>query len=344
MRALHNSLIGLTFLGLIAGCNPGGGGSAGGGKTQGPAPKLGAGQGDDQVLAVIDDTAITVGDFKQRMNRQSPYIRARYNTPQKKKEFLDNMIRFELQAKAAADRGLDKNPDVIRTMKQVMIQKLTKEIFESKLKPEDITEAEIEQYYQDHERDYNKPEMVRASHIFFKVADVNDAAAVAAARRRARDALRELKGRKELASAFSELAKKYSEDPRTRNRGGDLGYFAKVEEGGTQEKAVSDAAFALKKVNDLSGVVRGKGGFHILRLTAKRKAIAKTLEQVKPSIRSRIYRRQRRQLFKDYIEDLRSKATIEIDEAALEKIEIEGATAPPRRPRRPPAAAPAQKQ
>jgi len=336
MRAVHNPLIVLAILSLFAGCQ-GGGKTDGDTATKGPAPKLGSGEGDAKVLAVIDDQGVTVKDFKDRMNRQSPYIRARYNTPQKKKEFLDNMIRFELQAREASRRGLDEHPDVVRTMKQVMIQKLTKEIFESKLKPDDIQETEIEQYYKDHERDYNKPEMVRASHIFFKVADFKDAKAKAAAKKKANDALRQLRGKKSKPEVFSELAKKLSEDPRTKNRGGDLGYFARAEDGGTQEKPVADAAFALAKVNDLSGIIEGKGGFHILRLTAKRKAIEKTLDQVKPTIRSTLYRKKRKQMFKDFIEDLRGKANIQIDEALLGAIEIEGVKGPkpagPRPPR-----------
>ena len=327
MSVIRNPLIGFAILALLAGCQ-GGGKTDGGKAASGPTPKLGSGEGEKKVVAVIDDQAVTIEDFKERMNRQSPYIRARYNTPQKKMEFLDNMIRFELQAREAARRGLDEHPDVTRTMKQVMIQKLTKEIFESKLKPEDIQDTEIDQYYKDHERDYNKPEMVRASHLFFKVADMGDAKAKAAAMKKANDALRQLKGKQSKPEVFSELAKQLSEDPRTKNRGGDLGYFARAEDGGTQEKAVADATFALEKVNDTSGIVEGKGGLHILRLTAKRKAIEKTLDQVKPTIRSTLYRKQRKEMFKNFIEDLRGKANVQIDEALLGTIEIEGVKGP----------------
>ena len=52
-------------------------------------------------LAKIDDVTITLGEFQERINRQSPYIRARYTSLEQKKEFLDSLVRFEVLAKEA---------------------------------------------------------------------------------------------------------------------------------------------------------------------------------------------------------------------------------------------------
>src|SRR4051812_437405 len=53
-------------------------------------------KGSTEVLAKIDDVIITVGDFQNRINQQSPYVRARYTSLERKKEFLDNLVRFEV--------------------------------------------------------------------------------------------------------------------------------------------------------------------------------------------------------------------------------------------------------
>src|SRR5512138_864224 len=98
-------------------------------------------------LAKIDDVTITLGEFQERINRQSPYIRARYTSLEQKKEFLDSLIRFEVLAKEAARRGLDKDPEVVRTMKQVMIQKLMRDEFDVKITADTITDAEMKSYY-----------------------------------------------------------------------------------------------------------------------------------------------------------------------------------------------------
>src|SRR3954447_7735780 len=47
----------------------------------------------NQVLAKIGDTSITLGDFADRLGNQSPYLRARYGSPERRREFLDNMVR-----------------------------------------------------------------------------------------------------------------------------------------------------------------------------------------------------------------------------------------------------------
>ena len=71
---------------------------------------LSAEQG-EQVLAKVGDTTITVKEFADRLASQSPYLRARYNSAERRKEFLDNMVRFELLAIEARKRGLHEQPE-----------------------------------------------------------------------------------------------------------------------------------------------------------------------------------------------------------------------------------------
>ena len=105
-----------------------------------PAPRAPAGpaQTSEELktpIAKVDDVTITLGEFQDRINRQSPYVRQRYTSLEQKKEFLDSLIRFEVLAKEAERRGFDKDPEVIRTMKQVMIQKLMRDEFDAKVDP-----------------------------------------------------------------------------------------------------------------------------------------------------------------------------------------------------------------
>ena len=74
----------------------------------GPGGPAGPAQSPDELsapLARIDDVTITLGELQERINRQSPYIRARYTSLEQKKEFLDSLIRLEVLAKEAARRG-----------------------------------------------------------------------------------------------------------------------------------------------------------------------------------------------------------------------------------------------
>src|SRR5215510_2808374 len=120
------------------------------------------------VLAKIDDVTITLGEFQERINRQSPYIRARYTSLEQKKDFLDSLIRFEVLAKEAYRRGIDKDPEVVRTMKQVMIQKLMRDEFDARVTADAIPDAEMKAYYDANVAEYIKPEEVRVSAIIVK--------------------------------------------------------------------------------------------------------------------------------------------------------------------------------
>ena len=206
-----------------------------------------------QIVVKVGDNVITVGDVQERINKQSPFIRARYTTVEKKKEFLDNLVRFEVMAAEAQKRGYDKDPEVQRVMKQQMISKFLQKDFESKLKVEDVPEADVEKYYNDHPDEFNKKDEVRVSEILVK-----DKA-------KAEKVYAEAKAQPKTAGAdqkgFRDLVTKYSEDEDSKTRGGDLTFFNK--DSTTYPKAIIDASFKLSEVGDVSPPVKtdkGLGG------------------------------------------------------------------------------------
>src|SRR5262249_44725279 len=157
-------------LGLgLAACSRGGESGGTRPKKSEPTPLKGQSAGDlKNVVAKIDDVTITVGDFQERLNQQSPYIRARYTSLERKKEFLDNLVRFEVLAKEAQAKGYGSDPEDVDHMKQVMIQKLMKEDIDNRVKLDDIKDDECQKFYQEHNEEYNKPEEVRVSDIMIK--------------------------------------------------------------------------------------------------------------------------------------------------------------------------------
>jgi len=274
--------------------------------------------GSGEVLASVNGINIYMDEYKKRMEKQSPYIRARYNTIEKRKEFLESMVRFELLAQAAIDKGLDKDPDVIRAAKQVMTQKLMQVEFEEKTKREDIPEEQMRTYYDEHKSEYNKAAMRRASHILISIpADANKTL-VKAAQKKANKIFKEAKASKNNPNSFRKLAKEYSEDKATKTHGGDVGYFARTEDGGSRLKEFSDAVFKMGKINDISGPIRTKLGFHIVRLTGKRDKIERSYEQVRTQIQHRLFKENRTKMFDDFISQLNKKAKININEKLLD--------------------------
>jgi peptidyl-prolyl cis-trans isomerase C len=262
-------------------------------------------------LAKVDGVLITVGELQERLNRMSPYIRARYTSLEQKKEFLDSLIRFEVLAKEAERRGFQNDPEVIRTMKQVMIQKLMRDEFEVKLTPDSIGDAEIEKYYDEHVDEFVKPEEVRAAAIIVKSKDQ--------AQRVAKEAGGEAG---QTNKGFRDLVSEYSADDETKLRGGDLRWMAADNK--ELPAPVVQAAFALESTGDVSGVIDdGKGSFWILKQTGRRKAMTRTLDEASQQIRNKLYRERRVEAQKQFIDGLRGKSAIEIDEANLAKVRID---------------------
>jgi hypothetical protein len=76
------------------------------------------------VLARGRGIAVTEADFRAKLAEHSPFARAYDGTMERKKDLLETVIRFELLAKEAEERGLDRDPEVRAALKKVMVQKL----------------------------------------------------------------------------------------------------------------------------------------------------------------------------------------------------------------------------
>ena len=262
------------------------------------------------VLAKVDGVTITVKQLEDNINRQSPYIRARYQSKEQKRVFLDNLIRFEVLAKEAERRGLDKDPEVIQTMKSAMITKLLKDELEKGIKPEDVPEADMKAYFDAHKDEFDKPEEVRVSAVIVKKKAQADEVAKAAK-------TEEGKSNK----GFRDLVARYSTDEETKLRGGDLRYFAR--EATELPKPVIEAAFALEKTGDIAGPIAAGGTFYVIKQTGRRKAVVKTYEQVKRQIQNDLYKDRREDSQKQFVDKLRAGAKVEVFEDNLKKVRVD---------------------
>jgi peptidyl-prolyl cis-trans isomerase C len=273
-----------------------------------------------QTLVKVGDETITLGEFAERLGGQSPYLRARYNSPERRREFLDNMVRFELLALEASKRGFDKSDDVARIRKQMMVQQMMQDLFDKQgVKLSDITDAEIKTYYDNNQSEFQKPAQVRASHIQFK-----DKAS-------AEKVLKELKAKPADMELFRKLAQQYNQDPATKDSYGDLQFFSATKDDaeGTEAprpEAVRKAAFSLEKVGDLyPEVVQSEAGFHIVKLTGKRDAMNRTLDDARRLIQNRLWRQKREEAIEKFVADLRNKANVKENLDLLAQVKVQPA-------------------
>ena len=134
-----------------------------------------------------------------------------------------------------------------------------------------VPQNDIQRYYNDNIQQYQAPERVRASHILLNTAGKDEAAV----RKQAEELLAKIKG----GADFAELAKKFSEDPGSKDKGGDLDYFPR----GQMVPEFEKTAFELKP-GQVSDLVKTQYGFHIIKVVDKQAGSTQTLDQVRPQI------------------------------------------------------------
>ncbi|MFA6032606.1 MAG: peptidyl-prolyl cis-trans isomerase [Myxococcota bacterium] len=271
-----------------------------------------------KTLASIGSETITVEEFQARINKQNPYLRARFADPARRKEFLDTMIKGEVLFQKAQSLGYDKEPDVLDRMKNDTIQKMINKEFDEKMKDSLVSADDVKKFYTEHNADYNKPEAVWVKAIQIKEKAKADAA------------LKEARAKPEDQALFVELVKKYSQDEKTNKVGGDITYRTREEITADYGKELADAAFAMDKVGEVSPkVVSAKGVFYVVRLQGKRPAQSRTLDQVESQIKNRLYYEKRTQAFEKWLGDMVAASKVTRNDTLLADIKIEGGATPP---------------
>ena len=277
---------------------------------------------DDQEVARVGDHRITVAEYRAKMDEQAPVIRARYNTLEKKKEFVDNLVRFELLNQEARKQGLDKDPAVRAILDKVLVQELIRRQMEAASKATDIPEADLKAYYQSHIDEFVRPERVRLGVIVLATSKTDSQAAKV--RSDAAKVVADLRKAQPAASAgmFADAARNRSSDAATQAMGGDTGFKTRDELAKQYGQPVADATQALKAVGDLAGPVETERGLVIVRLAARQLGFDQPFDSVKPRIASRLQLEKRSKVMDEYVASLRKSAKVEIDEAVLDKVEV----------------------
>lgn len=268
-----------------------------------------------KVVASVGDTEITIGEVEDSINEQSPFVRVRYRDPAQLREHVQSMLRFELMARAAERAGFDEDEQVVHTTKQNAVQYLIRHDFDERITVEGIPQDDVQEYFEAHPEEFSRPELRRAAHI--RVGSREEAVRLIGEAREAD------------ARGFRSLAREHSTDPATKLRGGDLRYF---DSGGRPrngrdpviDTGLADAAFAIDEVGGVAAEpVQVGEEWSVVKLTGRRPAESRTVEQAGPTIRLRLWRSRRQQALEDFVARLRREANVEVDYDLLRPIRLD---------------------
>ncbi|HTB93631.1 MAG TPA: peptidyl-prolyl cis-trans isomerase [Candidatus Sulfotelmatobacter sp.] len=139
-----------------------------------------------------------------------------------------------------------------------------------------VTDDELKALYQQNIQQFQVPNRVHAEHILLMTVGKTDAE-VTEIKKKADDILAQAKKK---GANFEDLAKKYSEDPGSKAKGGDLGWLVQ----GQTVPEFEKAAFSLNK-GEISDLIKTQYGFHIIKVLDKETAHTKTFDEVKDTLR-----------------------------------------------------------
>jgi len=222
---------------------------------------------------------------KEKVNKEIEGLRKKFSD---KKAFVDALKAVNLTEAELEDQ----------IKRQLAIKELIDQKIASKVK---ISDKEAKEFYDKHPEYFKKPEEVRASHILVKVPSDADKKKVAEAKKK----IEAVQARLKKGEDFSKVAKEVSEGPSSK-KGGDLGYFKR----GQMVKPFEDAAFALNP-GQMSGIIRTRYGFHIIKVTGKKPASVTPFKNVSGKIKAYLKQKKVQKDVQVLIASLRKKAKIE---------------------------------
>ena len=285
--------------------------------------KFSAQKDDSAVLAQVGQARITVAQIQKLLNKQSPYIRAQYQKDEAALDkFIDGQVRYALLAEKGLALGYDKDPEVADAAKKLIVQKLTRDVFDNQVKLADVGEDEIATFYQENISDYKKPAMTRFGHIFF--AFKGDKAAALSRAKAVWPQVNE-KGKEASRGHFRNLVKTHSEDEETKNSGGDLRYRSQGELESMYGRSVADKLGSIQNVNDISDVLESQLGYHIFKKLGTRPPTDRKLGEVRAQVKNRVYRQKRKNAFATYIDGLKNELGVKVFQAEKKKLNFNSA-------------------
>jgi parvulin-like peptidyl-prolyl isomerase len=191
---------------------------------------------------------------------------------------------------------------------QLLERAICEEIVERDLKRNvKISEEQVKKYYDENTAKLQRPEMVRASHILLATRDpVTSEEVTDAKKKEKRELIDKLLERARKGEDFAALAKEYSEDPGSREKGGEY-TFAR----GQMVPEFEKAAFALQ-TNQVSDVVTTQFGYHIIKLSQRIPAEQIDLAKVGKEIQEMLARQEvQEKLLPEFLKKIKQEAKLQ---------------------------------
>lgn len=268
-----------------------------------------------EVLASIGSEQITQKEFEYQIAQLGQVNAEVAKTLPGLTSYLNSYINRKLILKEIVNQPPD--PQVERQIRLMWENAMINKYLAKTLKDRVVTEDKVKGYYQANLKEFTAPEMIHVAQIMFKSTPQAKPEEKQAVRQKAEAALKRIS----QGEDFRNLARQISEDETSASHGGDLSYFTR----GHLPPTFEDAAFALKKEGDLSGIVESPMGLHIIKMLGRKPPELIPYDKVREQLMTRLGPGNRQEAYSTYIEELRRGNEVKINNAVLMSMVTTGA-------------------
>lgn len=257
-------------------------------------------QSKDDVIIKAGSSKLTKQDLQEDLKSFPPQTKAFLSSPEGLNRLKDELIKREVLYEEAKKKGLTKSEEFKKRMEEFKKITLINMLLEQELKAvqQDVTEKEAREYYDKHKDEFINPTERRLSQIVVK----NE------------DEAKKVYEKIDKGEEFEKIAKELSTDEKTKASGGDIGFFKK----GQLNQQIENAVFSLRK-GQVSMPLTYKGELYIFKVTDV-KGTPVEFDQIKSQLIEQLKAKKQQDWFNSYIEELKKKHKVEVNEKALQEI------------------------
>jgi len=265
---------------------------------------------EDKILAQVGNEKLTLKEFEEQIKSLPPQVQMMLaSRPEEKAQFLETWVKINLFAAEAKTMKLDEDLAFKAKFAKVRDSLLAQEFIRKELeKAPVVTPEDIKKFYDEHKKEFVKPESAHVRHILIKVDENADDKAKKAAEAKAKDIKKKLDAGKD----FAELAKEFSDDPGSKQKGGDLGFFPK----GRMVPEFEKVAFELKP-KEISNPVKTNFGYHILQLVEKKPQEEIKYEEISRELEEKLKAQKQEEYIEEISEKLKTKYPVKINKELI---------------------------
>lgn len=259
----------------------------------------------DVALGKIGNTRIMQMDLERMINNYDEDRRKMLeNNPKNQINLVKRYIQAAVISRIARDKGFDKKPEVKEQMEEIANDFLAVEYINREIAAKiNVTGEDISLYYRIHKAEFMTPETIKARHILIaaqKASSEED-------RKKAKEKAGEVLKRVRAGEDFAKLAQEFSDDPGSKDKGGDLGFFQK----GRMLPEFEKTAFS-SKPGTISDIIETQFGYHIIKVEEKKESVPEPLDKVRDKVKERVFMEFKKARIEEFIDKALKDADAEI--------------------------------